>query len=50
MLKTLVFLVICDYILGVIALNISKETNSSVGYRGIFKKFFCLYPLESLTT
>lgn len=45
LLKTLVSLVITDYILGVTAAKINKEVNSSVGYKGIFKKVMLFVPI-----
>ncbi|CAK7001761.1 phage holin family protein [Tissierella sp.] len=45
LLKTLVYLVIADYILGVTAAKVNKEVNSSVGYWGIFKKAMMFVPV-----
>jgi toxin secretion/phage lysis holin len=45
LLKTLVYLVIADYVLGVTAAKVNKEVNSSVGYRGIFKKSMMFVPV-----
>ncbi|WP_313757085.1 phage holin family protein [Tissierella sp.] len=45
LLKTLVGLVVADYILGVIAAGINNEVNSSVGYKGIFKKAMLFIPI-----
>ena len=38
LLKTLVYLVITDYALGIMAAGINKEVNSNVGFKGICKK------------
>lgn len=38
LLQALVFLVVCDYVIGVIAAALNKEINSSIGYVGILKK------------
>ncbi len=45
LLKTLVFLVITDYILGVLAAGINEEINSNVGFKGIFKKVILFVPV-----
>jgi len=45
LLKTLVGLVIADYILGVTAAKVNKEVDSSVGYKGIFKKAMLFIPI-----
>ncbi len=45
LLKTLVYLVIADYILGVTAAGINSEVNSRVGFKGIFKKVMLFVPV-----
>ncbi|MEY8415279.1 phage holin family protein [Tissierella praeacuta] len=45
LLKTLVGLVIADYILGVTAAGINSEVNSRVGFKGIFKKVMLFVPV-----
>lgn len=45
LLKTLVGLVVVDYILGVTAAMINKEVNSNIGYRGIWKKVMLFVPV-----
>lgn len=45
LLKTLVYLVVADYILGVTAAKVNKEVDSSVGYKGMFKKVMLFIPI-----
>lgn len=45
LLKTLVFLVITDYVLGITAAGINGEINSSVGFKGIFRKVILFVPV-----
>lgn len=45
LLKTLVFLVITDYVLGITAAGINGEINSSVGFKGIFRKVMLFVPV-----
>ncbi|WP_312907197.1 phage holin family protein [Tissierella praeacuta] len=45
LLKTLVGLVIADYILGVTAAGMNKRVDSSVCYPGIFKKVMLFIPI-----
>lgn len=45
LLKTLVLLVITDYILGITAAGINGEVNSNVGFKGIFRKVILFVPV-----
>ena len=45
LLKTLVGLVVTDYVVGVIAAGINREINSNIGFKGIFRKVILFVPV-----